>query len=247
MAKNLISQITGKFNIWPLAAFGLWLFAQTVYLLLLWAQFGSDSFPQSSGIFGVLNLFVPGSLLLLAAINTTSKPLKFLLPTIVLLWQNLIAPFANADIPGTFGFLIRLAPVLSIISAFFVKSVKIADEEELCAVSPEFRSARSLGRVGLGLLISSPFFALSPAILALILTPLLCGDGANESNCGPAVLPWFLIATIPAGFVMAIVGSVIMVIGSRKKALVSRANLPTPLPDKTTSPPEDLHTPPAQN
>jgi len=246
MKNQLVAHLNRRFNIWPLSAFALWAVAQIIRLTIQWVELGIYPFSQLADLIGILDLFVPGSLLLLAAVNTTSKPIRFILPTIALIWQALSATIEVAPSYESLDFLIRIAPILSIATAFFAKSVKIADPEAFSAVSPEFRSARSLGRVGLGLLISSPFFALSPAIIALILVPLLCGGGANESNCGPAVLPWFLIATIPAGFVMAIMGSVIMVIGSRRKSLIARANFATPTVDSADNPPADLPEPTAE-
>jgi hypothetical protein len=60
-------------------------------------------------------------------------------------------------------------------------------------------------------------FGISPFVLALILAPLTCGANANEANCGAAVLPWFMFFTIPAGFVMFLVGIIMMIFGGARK------------------------------
>lgn len=50
--------------------------------------------------------------------------------------------------------------------------------------------------------------AVLPAVLAIVLTPLLCGPGANEGNCGVAALPWLLFFSVPLGGLLVLAGLV---------------------------------------
>ncbi len=83
------------------------------------------------------------------------------------------------------------------------------------------------------MLLASPFIALSPAIMALILTPFCPGgiSGANEGNCAAAALPWFLFATVPLGILVAIAGFIAIIV----RAASNSRRPPTENADNTTN------------
>lgn len=67
------------------------------------------------------------------------------------------------------------------------------------------------------MMLIAPLFAVSPFIAGAFLSVVFCGPDANEGNCGPAALPWFMFFTIPAGALMFIVGLVILLVSLAKK------------------------------
>ncbi|NBV90178.1 MAG: hypothetical protein EBR84_02030 [Actinobacteria bacterium] len=93
--------------------------------------------------------------------------------------------------------------------------------------TPSYRSAKKLWLIGLILFLSSPLVAIGPFLLAMILVNTCPGGAAaaNEANCGWAALPWAMIATIPTGIVMFIVGIVMMIIGSTRKSKILREGM----------------------
>lgn len=72
-------------------------------------------------------------------------------------------------------------------------------------------------KTGLSMMLIAPLFAVSPFIAGAFLSLVFCGPDANEGNCGPAALPWFMFFTIPAGALMFIVGLVISLVSLAKK------------------------------
>ena len=83
------------------------------------------------------------------------------------------------------------------------------------------------------MLLASPIVALSPALMALVMTPFCPGgfSGANEGNCAAAALPWLLIATIPLGILLAIAGFIAIIV----RAASNSRRPPTENTDNTTN------------
>jgi len=82
------------------------------------------------------------------------------------------------------------------------------------------RKKRPLGKTGAIMLGLSPVVAFSPLIIAAIGAQLTCNggiSGADESNCGFAALPWAMIATIPAGIMLAIAGVIAIIVGLARR------------------------------
>ena len=90
--------------------------------------------------------------------------------------------------------------------------------------SPHYRSAQKTRKTGIILTLLAPIFAISPFLIALVMVRTCPGGAANanEGNCGWAALPWFMFATIPIGAVIFVVGIVMLVVGSNKKAKILR-------------------------
>lgn len=68
-------------------------------------------------------------------------------------------------------------------------------------------------KVGCGIFIAAPLVAVAPWVLGAILSVFFCEPPSNEGNCGPASLPWLMFFTIPAAFVMLIIGSILLIAG----------------------------------
>jgi hypothetical protein len=68
----------------------------------------------------------------------------------------------------------------------------------------------------------APLLAILPLLLGMTLARLFCGPDANEANCGWGVLPWFTFYTAPAGFVLFVTGSVVLIISLVKKVAVKK-------------------------
>lgn len=83
---------------------------------------------------------------------------------------------------------------------------------------------KSTLRTGWILLISAVVVAVSPILLALVLIPLTCGgfSGANEGNCAAGALPWFLFLSIPFGILLALIGAIVLAVGTRQKSVAER-------------------------
>jgi len=82
------------------------------------------------------------------------------------------------------------------------------------------RKKQPLGKTGAIMLGLSPVIAFSPFIIGGIGAQLFCNgglSGADESNCGFAALPWAMLMTIPAGFLLAISGIVILIVAAVRK------------------------------
>lgn len=93
---------------------------------------------------------------------------------------------------------------------------------ELAQLSPAYRSARLMTRIGLGLVIASPLIALSPILIALVMVQIDCPNGANEGNCSWAALPWFLFFSIPFSVLLGSIGAVVMFMGLARKSKVAK-------------------------
>lgn len=77
-------------------------------------------------------------------------------------------------------------------------------------------------KIGLILVLLSPIVAILPWLFAIPLVFLLCEQPANEGNCGPAALPWFMFFTIPIGILMLLSGTAISLFFGLKKLLNKR-------------------------
>lgn len=82
-------------------------------------------------------------------------------------------------------------------------------------------------KIGLILVLLSPIVAILPWLIALPLQFLLCEQPANEGNCGPAALPWFMFFTIPIGALMLLSGTAISTFFVVKK-LFNKSEAPIP-------------------
>ena len=92
--------------------------------------------------------------------------------------------------------------------------------QALAGTFVQTRKKRPLGLTGLIVLGLSPLVAFSPFILGGIGAQLFCNgglSGADESNCGFAALPWAMLMTIPAGFLLAISGIIILIVAAGRK------------------------------
>lgn len=77
-------------------------------------------------------------------------------------------------------------------------------------------------KTGLIAMLLAPLLAILPLLLGMTLARLFCGPDANEANCGWGVLPWFTFYTAPAGFVLFVTGSVVLIISLVKKVAVKK-------------------------
>jgi len=72
-------------------------------------------------------------------------------------------------------------------------------------------------KAGLIVMLLAPLLAVAPFLVGAAGAAVFCGPGANEGNCGFAVLPWMMILTLPAGALMFIVGLVMFIVALVKK------------------------------
>jgi len=92
--------------------------------------------------------------------------------------------------------------------------------QSLAGTYVQTRKKQPLGKTGAIMLGLSPVIAFSPFIIGGIGAQLFCNgglSGADESNCGFAALPWAMLMTIPAGFLLAISGIVILIVAAVRK------------------------------
>ena len=83
----------------------------------------------------------------------------------------------------------------------------------------ENQGKKSIWSVKAGVLamLLSPLLAVGPFLVGAAGAAVFCGPGANEANCGFAVLPWMMLLTLPAGALLFIVGLIIFIVALAKK------------------------------
>ena len=83
----------------------------------------------------------------------------------------------------------------------------------------ENQGKKSIWSVKAGVLamLLSPLLAVGPFLVGAAGAAVFCGSGANEANCGFAVLPWMMLLTLPAGALLFIVGLIIFIVALAKK------------------------------
>ena len=72
-------------------------------------------------------------------------------------------------------------------------------------------------KTGVLAMLLAPLLAVGPLLVGAAGAAVFCGSGANEANCGFAVVPWLMYLTLPAGALMFIVGLVILLVSLAKK------------------------------
>jgi len=72
-------------------------------------------------------------------------------------------------------------------------------------------------KTGVIAMLLAPLLAVAPLLIGAAGAAVFCGPGANEANCGFAVLPWMMLLTLPAGALMFIAGLIIFIVALAKK------------------------------
>ena len=94
----------------------------------------------------------------------------------------------------------------------------MSDEPEVHD-APAVQPTRSKSTTGLLIMLLSPVLAISPFLIGIPLSKILCEQPANEGNCSWVALGWFGLITIPVGGIMFIVGLLTLVAGAAKSAI----------------------------
>jgi hypothetical protein len=71
-------------------------------------------------------------------------------------------------------------------------------------------------KTGVVMMLVAPVFAILP-LIGIPLGNLFCGPDKDEMSCSWGVLPWYVLFTLPAGFVLFVTGIVVVIISLVQK------------------------------
>jgi len=71
-------------------------------------------------------------------------------------------------------------------------------------------------KTGVVMMLAAPVFAILP-LIGIPLGNLFCGPDKDEMSCAWGALPWYLLFTLPAGFVLFVTGIVVVIISLVQK------------------------------
>ena len=78
-------------------------------------------------------------------------------------------------------------------------------------------------KTGVLVMLLAPLLAVGPLLVGAAGAAVFCGSGANEANCGFAVVPWLMYLSIPAGALLFVVGLVVFIV-ALVMAVVKKTN-----------------------
>ena len=233
MNEQSVNSAKKRFNISPLTAFLIFLVSE----LLRSATHGFSTI----GLFVDPNtpVLIPGVLLFLSSLVALPRVARLLMSTFAFLVMSSTV-FSGGSVSDICFNLISLVAVGLSLRSTVNENALIGDQVSPTAPTSghppiSYKNLEKQRRNGLLVLVASPFVAFAPLIIGIAGAKLFCGSDANEANCGFAVLPWFLIASVPGGFVMAIVGVIMIIVALRKAPATNFPQTP-PTPQEQSDP-----------